>query len=258
MAQFILVEILNRVASISLNRPEKHNALNPQLIAELSSAIKMADSNPDVKVIILKSSSATFCAGADISYLRELQGNTYQQNLEDSQSLQLLFSTIYNVEKLLIAQVEGNAIAGGCGLVSVCDIVFAVPEALFGYTEVKIGFVPAIVATFLLRKIGEGRSREMLLSGELIPASTAQHYGLVNFVEGEENIAEAVQNYARKMVQNTSPQSVKATKSLLSKIQSMEISEALNYASMVNAQARLTEDFRKGIDAFLNKKHPQW
>jgi len=258
MAQFILIEIQNRIASISLNRPEKHNALNPQLISELSSAIKMAESNPEVKVIILKSSSTTFCAGADISYLKELQSNTYQQNLEDSQSLKLLFATLYNVEKPLIAQVEGNAIAGGCGLVSVCDIVFAVPEALFGYTEVKIGFVPAIVATFLLRKIGEGRSREMLLNGDLITASTAHQYGLVNFVEEKDNIAEAVQSYAKKMVLNTSSQSIKATKALLSKIQCMEIGEGLNHASRINAQARLTEDFRKGIEAFLNKKHPEW
>lgn len=258
MAQFILIEIENRIASISLNRPEKHNALNPQLINELISAIKNAGSNPDVKVIILKSSSTAFCTGADLSYLKQLQSNTYQQNLEDSQSLKLLFSTIYNVEKLIIAQVEGNAIAGGCGLVSVCDIVFAVPEALFGYTEVKIGFVPALVATFLIRKIGEGRSREMLLSGELISATTAYQYGLVNFIEEKGNIAAVVQSYAEKMVLNTSSQSIKTTKGLLSKIQSMEIVEGLNLASKINAQARLTEDFRKGIDAFLNKKHLEW
>ena len=258
MADFIQIDIQNRIASITINRPEKRNALNPQLISELITVFKNAEADSAVKVIILKSSADTFCAGADLSYLKKLQSNTYHQNLEDSKYLRFLFSTIYKLEKPVIAQVEGNAIAGGCGLVSVCDIAFAVPEALLGYTEVKIGFVPAIVAAFLIKKVGEGRSREMLLSGELISAVTAQQYGLVNFIVDKNNINEAVNAYAIKMAQNTSSQSIKATKTLLAKIQSMGIHESLNHASKINAQSRLTEDFKKGIDAFLNKINPKW
>lgn len=258
MAEFVQIDIQNRIASITLNRPEKRNALNPQLISELIASFKEAEADPKIKVIILKSSANTFCAGADLFYLKQLQSNTYQQNLEDSRFLKSLFLTIYNLEKPVIAQVEGNAIAGGCGLVSVCDIVFAVPEAYLGYTEVKIGFVPALVAAFLIRKIGEGRSREMLLSGELITTSAAHQYGLVNFIEEKNNISDAVQAYAAKLVLNTSSQSIKVTKELLAKIHSLDINESLNHASIINAQSRLTEDFRKGIDAFLNKTHPKW
>lgn len=258
MTKFILFDIQNRIASITLNRPEKRNAINPQFIAELIDALKKAESDHDVKAIVLKSSGNTFSAGADLDYLNELRNNTYEHNLEDSKKLRFLFSTIYKLDKPIIAQVEGDAIAGGCGLVSACDIVFSVPEALFGYTEVKIGFVPALVAAFLLRKIGEGRCREMLLSGDLINAQTAYQYGLVNFIEEKHTISNAVITYVERLVQTTSSQSIKAVKTLLAKIQAMPIHESLNYASKVNAEARMTEDFKKGIDAFLKKKRPNW
>ncbi|MBC8052444.1 MAG: enoyl-CoA hydratase/isomerase family protein [Sphingobacteriaceae bacterium] len=258
MREFILFDIHKKIATITLYRPEKRNALNPQLIAEMTSAFKEAELSDEVKVVILKSSGDTFSAGADLAYLQQLQSNTYQQNLDDSIQLKLLFSAIYNLEKPVIAQVEGNAIAGGCGLVSVCDIVFAVPEAVFGYTEVKIGFVPAIVATFLINKIGEGRSRELLLSGELISAETAYQYGLVNFINEKSKIVDAVAAYAQMLILNTSSQSIKSTKALLAKIRHLSVDESLNYAARVNAEARLTDDCKKGIAAFLDKKHPKW
>ena len=258
MMEFILIKIEKKIATITLNRPEKRNALNPQLISELTYAFKEAESNSEIKVIILKSSTDNFSAGADLAYLQQLQSNNYQQNLDDSNQLKLLFSTIYNLEKVVIAQVEGNAIAGGCGLATVCDIIFAVPDAFFGYTEVKIGFVPALVAAFLIRRIGEGRSRELLLSGELIAAETARQYGLVNFIEKKDNIAAVVHAYAEKLVQNTSSQSIRSTKELLAKISHLSIHESLDNAANVNAEARLTDDCKKGIDAFLSKKHPKW
>lgn len=258
MREFVLFETKAKVAIITVNRPEKRNALNPQLISELTSVFQEAGTDPNVKVVILKSSGDTFSAGADLAYLQQLQLNSYQQNLDDSVHLKILFATIYDLDKPVIAQVQGNAIAGGCGLASVCDIVFSVPEAVFGYTEVKIGFVPALVATFLIRRIGEGRSREMLLSGELISAEIACRYGLVNFIEEKADIEAAVNTYAEKLVQNVSSQSIKTTKALLNKIQHLSMDESLNYAAQINAEARLTEDCKKGIDAFLNKKHPKW
>lgn len=258
MRDFILFEIENRIATITLDRPEKRNALNPQLVAELQSAFKRAESDASVKVVILKSSADTFSAGADLAYLQQLQSNTYQQNLDDSIRLKMLFSTIYNLDKPVIAQVEGNAIAGGCGLATVCDIIFASPEAIFGYTEVKIGFIPALVAAFLLRRIGEGRTRELLLSGELISAETALKYGLINFIEEKNAIADAVKAYAEAMVDNTSSQSIKATKELLTRIQHLSVDESLNYSARANARARLNEDCKKGINSFLNKKTPKW
>src|SRR5690606_14616565 len=133
-----------------------------------------------VKVIIIRASGEVFSAGADLDYLQKLQTNSTQDNLEDTLALKELFYSIYTLPKMVIAQVEGHAIAGGCGLAAVCDLIFSVPEAKFGYTEVKIGFIPALVSCFLTRKLGEGRVRELLLSGELIDAQTAFDYGLIN------------------------------------------------------------------------------
>jgi methylglutaconyl-CoA hydratase len=256
--EFIEVSVQDRIAFITLNRPDKRNALHPAFITELTTSLKEAEASADVKVIVIKAAGEAFSAGADLAYLQQLQNNTYQENLKDSVHLEKLFLTMYNLEKLIIAQVEGNAIAGGCGLVTACDIVFAVPEALFGYSEVKIGFVPALVAAFTLRKIGEGRTRELLLSGDLISAQLAREYGLVNFLQPATDIAGAVQAYAEKIVNSTSQQSIKTTKALLARIQSLSMAESLSHAAEVNAEARLTPDCKKGIDAFLNKKQPKW
>src|SRR5690606_1323911 len=143
-------------------------------------------------------------AGADLQYLLELRENSPSENLADSQRLKELFLQISTCRKRVIAQVQGPAVAGGCGLVTVCDLVFSVPEAVFGYTENKIGFVPALVAPFLLQRIGSSRTRELLLTGTLIPAKTAEEYGLVNFISPEDRLEEEVRSYARKLAAETS------------------------------------------------------
>lgn len=172
--QFITTHTSDRIFEIVLNRPDKRNALNSEFVSELISAFTNADVDENTRVVILKANGKVFSAGADLGYLQQLQKNTYEENLEDSTQLAELFKKIYFHKKLIIAQVEGHAIAGGCGLATVCDFVFAVPEAKFGYTEVKIGFVPAIVMFFLLRKIGEAKARELLLTGKLIDAQQAK------------------------------------------------------------------------------------
>ena len=151
----------DRIAFITINRPNKRNALSLELVKLLANAFKEAIEDSDVKVIVLKANGEVFSAGADLEYLQQLQQNTDVENFTDTYTLKELFLTIYRSPKLVIAQVEGHAIAGGCGLTSVCDVVFAVPEAKFGYTEVKIGFVPALVSCFLIRKLGEGRVKEL-------------------------------------------------------------------------------------------------
>jgi methylglutaconyl-CoA hydratase len=204
-----------RIASIIINRPEKRNALNPELVLALTNAFKTAIDDSDVKIIVLKANGEVFSAGADLDYLKHLQKNSDQDNLEDTNLLKDLFLLIYRSSKLVIAQVEGHAIAGGCGLVSVCDFIFSVPEAQFGYTEVKICFIPALVTCFLIRRMGEGRAKELLLSGELIDAQTAFNYGLINFIYPKEEIAEAVKSYARKLIHSVSSNSVSLSKSLI-------------------------------------------
>jgi len=255
---WVSFEVRNRIAYITINRAEKRNALSPELVAELTQSFENAKADTTVKVVVLKAAGEVFSAGADLAYLQQLQTNSFEDNIQDSESLKNLFYTIYSLPKTVIAQVEGHAIAGGCGLASICDIVFAVPEAQFGYTEVKIGFIPALVACFLVRKLGEGRTKELLLSGKLISAETAKAYGLINFVTEKSQIANEVEQYALALATETSAQSVSTTKNLIHQVQQLSLEESLDLAVKLNAEARGTADCKKGIAAFLNKEKLSW
>ncbi|MGB0430641.1 MAG: enoyl-CoA hydratase/isomerase family protein [Bacteroidia bacterium] len=249
---------LNRIGYITLNRPEKRNALNSQMVTELKEAFLKAEKDDACKVIVLKANGQAFSAGADLAYLQELQSNTFDENYADSSHLKELFEQIYWHKKVIIAQVEGHAIAGGCGLATVCDFVFSVPEASFGYTEVKIGFVPAIVMFFLLRKIGEKRSKDLLLSGRLINADEAANLELINEVVDADSIEDHVNNFAGKLAATCSADSLALTKEMIANIQHLEGSQALDYAAKSNARARDTRDCKRGIAAFLNKEKIKW
>lgn len=254
----VTTAIHNRVAYITLNRPDKHNALNPQLIAELSVAFESLKTDDQAKIIVLKANGPTFSAGADLAYLQQLQANSREENIADIEQLKNLLVLIHAFPKTVIAQVEGHAIAGGCGLVSVCDLVFAVPDAKFGYTEVKIGFVPALVACFLVRKLGSTRTSQLLLSGELIAAETALQYGLINFVADATLIGGKVEKYAEGLARQTSAHSVRFTKQIIQQAQGLPLDEALNAAVLLNAEMRTTADFMYGISTFLSKEKPEW
>lgn len=251
-------KVENRIATITLNRPEKRNALNEAVVRGLRGAFARAETDTEAKVIVLKATGKVFCAGADLEYLRQLQQNTFRDNLKDSDNLKSLFLQIYRHPKLVIAQVHGHAIAGGCGLVSVCDFVYTVPEAGFGYTEVKIGFLPAIVMKFLLLKIGEGRAKELLLSGEWINADKAMEIGLVNKVVDAKVLENEVRSFALNICNENSAQSIKNTKEMMANMHGMNLDDALDYAVKKNAEARSTEDFQRGVTAFLEKKPLAW
>ncbi|MDB5119804.1 MAG: enoyl-CoA hydratase/isomerase family protein [Sphingobacteriales bacterium] len=256
--RIIEFHVENRIGFITLNRPEKRNALNPEIITELTRTFKEANTHAEVKVIILRANGDVFSAGADLAYLQQLQDNSLQDNLADSNLLKDLYISIYTSPKVVIAQVEGHAIAGGCGLATVCDLIFSSPEAKFGYTEVKIGFIPALVSCFLIRRIGESRTKELLLTGDLINAQTAMQYGLINFVIEKNQIRESVIKYAERIAESTSSQSIKLTKELLVFNQNASLLESLEVAASKNAEVRTTEDCRKGITAFLNNEELNW
>ncbi len=241
-----------------MNRPEKRNAMNRQFVDELRHTFETAISDKTCKIIVLKANSPAFCSGADLEYLKELQQFTYEQNLEDSSNLKELFLLIHSCPKVVIAQIEGHALAGGCGLATVCDFGFAVPEAKFGYTEVKIGFIPAIVMVFLIRKIGEGKARELLLTGKSIEAQKAVNFGLINGIFTKETIESEVFLFAEQLAGLASGQSLARIKEMIGKVQDMPLSEALSYAAEQNAKARATDDCIKGIEYFLNKKDLNW
>ena len=256
--EYIELEIKDRVGTITLNRPDKRNALNFEFVEELKEAFALMENNDDVKVIVLNARGPAFCAGADLAYLEKLQRFSYEENLADSTHLKELILKIYTLKKIVVAQVHGNAIAGGCGLASVCDFVFTVPEAMFGYTEVKIGFIPAIVMIFLLRKIGEGNAKQLLLTGDLIPASEAWRIGIVSKVVVSEKLEETVKEFVNKIIVENSSQAMSTAKQMIAKVQSMPLDDALNFAAEMNAQARSSDDCKKGIQAFLNKQKINW
>jgi len=255
---YTLFEIEDRVGYITLNRVDKKNALNFEFVNEIKDSLQKAIADASCKVIVLKSSSDVFCAGADLAYLEQLQKNTYEENLADSNNLAELFQLIYYSPKVIIAQVQGHAIAGGCGLAGICDFSFAVPEAKFAYTEVKIGFIPAIVMVYLTRKIGEGKARELLLSGKLISAEDARDFGMINYIIPASEIAEAVKNFAIALCNETSAQSSATIKEMLAHMHNLAIDDAVKYAAQMNAKARSTDDCKRGIGAFLNKDKIVW
>jgi len=247
-----------RIGYITLNRPEKRNALNYEVVSELKYAFDRAENDETCKVIVLQANGEVFCAGADLQYMQALAHNTYQENLSDSTHLMQLFQQINTLRKVVIAQVHGHAIAGGCGLASVCDLVFAVPEAKFGYTEVKIGFIPAIVSVFLLRKIGEARTKQLLLTGDLMMAEQAKEMGLINYVVAAPELDQIVFDFAQKMCRENSAQSMELTKEMLYRVPDMELNQSLTYAAEMNAVARGTADCQRGMAAFVNKEKLSW
>jgi len=250
--------VQNRIGYITLNRPEKKNSLGFELVSALKASFKQAEDDELVKVVVLKATGDVFCAGADLAYIQQLQSHSLEENLHDSNHLKELFLQIYTLKKVVIAQVQGQALAGGCGLASVCDFTFASSEAKFGYPEVRIGFVAAIVMFFLIRKIGEGKAKFLLLSGEIIDASQALDLGLINKVVGSNVLTETVDRFAMQLIQKNSAQSMEITKKMISQMHSMALDEALNFASLKNAEVRFTSDCKKGISAFINKDALLW
>jgi methylglutaconyl-CoA hydratase len=254
----VLYTVADRIATITLNRPEKKNALSAELVLQLTDIILEAADDDLVKVIILKANGNVFSAGADLAYLQQLQNNSHEENLNDSKNLEKLFTTIYYLPKVVIAQVEGHAIAGGCGLATVCDIIFSVPEAKFGYTEVKLGFVPAIVSCFLLRKTSETLAKRLLLTAELFSAQQALDFGLITFLAEKEEIDGKVQEFSLNLCEQASSNALMVTKQLIGQTTNPNLEKSLEIAVQINARVRESADFKKGVASFLNKEPIQW
>ncbi|WP_100628183.1 enoyl-CoA hydratase/isomerase family protein [Algoriphagus formosus] len=258
MNDIVLFEKSNRIGKITLNRPEKRNAMSPELISGLLEILDRVENEEDVKVVILAAAGKAFCAGADLAYIQRMQDFTPEENLEDSKRLMSLFDRIYNFPKPIIAAVQGHALAGGCGLVTVCDFAFAVHEALFGYTEVRIGFIPALVSVFLQEQIGAAKTQELLLSGDLISAQKAANLGIITELVESDQLMTKVIEFAEKLVEKNSANSMRATKLLLRNIHREGRDQKLLLAAKMNAESRSHQDCKDGIAAFLNKETPNW
>jgi methylglutaconyl-CoA hydratase len=244
------------VATITLNRPDKRNAISFELIDDLLQALDEV-SKSEATVLILTGAGKAFCSGMDLENLKSLLGRTPEQNLSDSRAMVQLFRALYEFPKVTIAAVNGPAIAGGTGLALLCDFTLAVPEAKFGYTEVRIGFVPAIVSTFLLRQVGEKQARDLLLTGRIFGSEEAQRMGLINEIVPPESLLARAQELAAILMANSSA-SLRATKQLLTDHARAELDSQIDSAVRENAAIRSTADFREGITAFLEKRKPVW
>jgi methylglutaconyl-CoA hydratase len=244
------------IANITLNRPDKRNAISYELIGDLIKALEEV-TNSDARVLVLTGAGKAFSSGMDLDNLKALIGRTREQNLEDSRTMVTLFRSLYEFPKPTIAAVNGAAIAGGTGLALLCDFTLAIPEAKFGYTEVRIGFVPAIVATFLLRQVGEKIARDLLLTGRLFDAAEALKLGLINEVVPAEKLLDRARELALQLAEN-SPLSLFQTKRLLSEHARAELDTQIEAAIRENAGIRESADFREGIESFLEKRKPKW
>jgi len=254
--QTLKLEYNGAVATITLTRPEKRNAISTLMIEELLGALAEVQTSP-ARVAILTGEGKAFCSGMDLDELRAIASRTAAEHLEDSRRMARLFRTIYSFPKPLIAAVNGHALAGGCGLATLADFTIAVPEAKFGYTEVRIGFIPALVSVFLRRQIGEKRTRDLALTGRLIEAAEARDIGLVNAVVSSDELMPAARELAANLL-GASPTSLSRTKRLLVQFSEADLDRELSLAIQENSDIRSTADFREGLDAFLEKRSPKW
>jgi methylglutaconyl-CoA hydratase len=252
----ILVADDGAIRTITLNRPERRNAITPEMQAELLTAIEQGASS-DCRVIIFAGAGEAFCSGLDLTALQGMRNKTASEFRNDAEGIARLFRTLYELPKPTIAAVQGAAIAGGTGLATICDFTVAVRTAKFGYTEARIGFVPALVSAFLALQVGDKQARSLLLTGRPFDAAEAFRLGLVNEVVEHEDLASRVRALADTLVANSS-QSIGATKRLLAAQNKAWLDTAIAIAMDVNAQARETADFREGIAAFLEKRKPFW
>ena len=250
------LELDERVAKITLNRPEKRNAITAQMIDELQAALDEVENSPAL-VTILTGAGKAFCAGMDLAGLQALSNNSGDDNLTDSRRMAAIFRRLWAFPKPLVAAVNGAAIAGGCAFATLCDFTLAVPEATFGYTEVRIGFMPAIVSVFLRRQVGDKVMRDLLLTGRIVTAEEGLRLGLVTEIVPAEQLLARAEELASSLLAN-SPTSLLRTKALLRRYETADVDLELEMAITENAASRTTDNFREGLAAFLEKRKPRW
>lgn len=245
------VELKNRIAILQLNRAEKRNALNPEMIKAILKNLNEIEKNDSIKVVIITGNGKAFCAGADLEYLNKLREYNVIANESDSQSLADFFFGVYNFSKPLIAAVNGHAIAGGCGLATACDFIISAPDAKFGYTETKIGFLPAIVSFLLMKRVSLAKASQLLLSAEIFDADTALKIGLIDEIDA--NVSQRAIAIAENISKN-SLYSLTQTKKMLKEISNMKENSAKEYLKNLNVISRASPDFKTGIEQFFNNK----
>lgn len=245
------------VARVTLNRPEIHNAFNEVMIQELIDVFKDISKDKDTRVVVLTGNGKSFCAGADLNWMKKVVDFSYEENLKESLDLAELFYLIYSLPKPTIARVNGAAIGGGAGLVAVCDLVIASEKAKFSLSEVKLGLVPACISPYEVRRVGEKNCRELFLTGERIDAQKALDFGLVNQVVPHDDLDKAVDELV-KQLSNSGPNALAMCKKLLQNVPLMSFEEVKKYTAEMIASLRMSDEGQEGMNAFLEKRKPNW
>jgi methylglutaconyl-CoA hydratase len=245
------------VATVTLGRPEARNALNAALIGEVTRCFEELAEDESVRVVVLTGEGPTFCAGADVGYMRDTASFSYEENLEDARRLADMFLAVDDLPKPVVARVRGAAIGGGAGLVAAADLAVAEEEARFAFSEVRLGIAPATIAPFVVRKIGFSRARALFLTGERFGADLAREIGLVHEVVPEGELDAAVERVAAQLLQG-GPAAQAAIKEALRQVEATEPMEALGIMTQLIAELRIGEEGQEGLGAFLEKREPFW
>jgi len=245
------------VARVTLNRPEIHNAFNEVMIQELIDVFKSIANDNEVRVVVLTGNGKSFCAGADLNWMKKVVDFSYEENLKESLGLAELFYLIYSLPKPTIARVNGAAIGGGAGLVAVCDLVISSEKAKFSLSEVKLGLVPACISPYEVRRVGEKNCRELFLTGERIDAKKALEFGLANQVVPHDELDKAVDELV-KQLSNSGPNALAMCKKLLQNVPLMSFEEVKKYTAEMIASLRMSDEGQEGMNAFLQKRKPNW
>jgi methylglutaconyl-CoA hydratase len=253
----IVVSREGPVMHITLNRPRVHNAFNEVMVRELHQIFADASREERMRVVVLTGKGKSFCAGADLNWMRKVKDYSFQDNLEESKQLAELMYAIYSLPLPTIARVNGAAIGGGAGLVAACDLVIAAQTAKFSLSEVKLGLVPAVISPYVIRRIGETACREFFLTGERLTAEKALRFGLVNEVVPPEKLDRAVQERVGQLL-TSGPRALNTCKEILRKVPGMSFQEAKAYTAEIIASLRVSQEGQEGMSAFLEKRKPSW
>lgn len=258
--KFTTIEITQKgkVATVWLNRPDIRNAFNETMISELIQAYEELNNNDDIRIIVLKGKGKSFCAGADLNWMKNVKDYTYKQNFDESYQLSKCFYSIYSSKKVTIAQVHGAAIGGANGLLAACDFAYAEEKTVFSLSEVKIGVIPACISPYVVKRVGEFPAKELMLTGKRITGNEAEKFYLINKSLNENELEEYVNN-AIKLILSAGPDAVSRCKELIFNVANVwPLETAMTDTAKMIAETRMSEEAQEGMCAFLEKRKPKW
>jgi len=245
------------VVTVALNRPDVHNAMNEQLMKELTLCFKELNNDEDVRAIILTGNGKSFCSGADLNWMKSIINYSKEENIKDSKLLLDLFESIYNCKKPVIGRINGAAFGGGLGLIAVCDLSIALPDLKFAFSEVKLGLIPAVISTFVVKRIGIANMRRLFITGERFDSNHAREIGLIDYVTTENEFDSTVKKYV-DLVISSGPNAVKEIKNLTNSYENLDEKNYKKFTVEKIAELRVSDEGQEGVNAFLEKRKPKW